>query len=339
MTNSLISIIVPVYNVEKYLPKCLESIINQSYKNIEIILIDDGSTDKSGFICDEYRLKDDRIKVIHQTNHGIGYTRNRGLECAKGDYIGFVDSDDFIDENMFFYLHDIISHNNADIACCSSYRIELDKSIRICYNNFQDQSNFLNDDIFENYLKCIFGFMLWNKLFRTSLIKDIRFPLTPIGEDLWFLLQSFYLAQKVSCINIPLYYYVKRGTSLTEVQKKNDIDKTMTLFKINNKIFNFIKEKKPKVLPLVVNNYVKYLTELYQSVCLDGQFDTLRKQILNELFNNNDIIKKNCVIKGSKKIKINCLLYCNALFPLLAYYEKYIGGIEKKIRKNFKKRK
>lgn len=105
MEQELISIIVPVYNVERHLPKCLDSIINQAYKNIEIILIDDGSTDNSGVICDEYKLKDNRINVIHQANHGIGYTRNIGLQNANGKFIGFVDSDDFIDENMFLRLY------------------------------------------------------------------------------------------------------------------------------------------------------------------------------------------------------------------------------------------
>lgn len=105
MKDDLISVIVPVYNVEKYLHKCINSILNQTYKNLEIILIDDGSTDNSGKICDEYALKDNRIKVIHKENGGLSSARNAGLDICSGDYIGFVDSDDYIAEDMYEYLY------------------------------------------------------------------------------------------------------------------------------------------------------------------------------------------------------------------------------------------
>lgn len=110
-----ISIIVPIYNVEKYLPQCLDSIINQTYKNLEIILIDDGSTDNSGKICDKYKLLDNRIIVIHKSNGGLSDARNTGINIATGDYISFVDADDFIDKNMYTILFQKINTTNADI--------------------------------------------------------------------------------------------------------------------------------------------------------------------------------------------------------------------------------
>ena len=115
----LISIIIPVYNVEKYLRKCLDSIINQTYKKLEIILIDDGSTDNSGKICEEYAKKDDRIIVIHKENAGVSSARNRGIELANGKYIGFIDSDDWIEENMYETLYQNLLQFDVDISMCN----------------------------------------------------------------------------------------------------------------------------------------------------------------------------------------------------------------------------
>ena len=119
MDNPLISIIIPVYNVEKYLAKCVESVINQTYKKIQIILIDDGSTDNSGKICDDFKLKDNRIEVIHKKNGGLSDARNAGLKIVKGDYIGFIDSDDYIEKDMYETLLCLLIENNADISIVS----------------------------------------------------------------------------------------------------------------------------------------------------------------------------------------------------------------------------
>ena len=116
--ENLISVIVPVYNVEKYLDKCINSLINQSYNNLEIILIDDGSTDNCGEICDKYALKDNRIKVIHKKNEGLSAARNLGISISKGDYIIFIDSDDWVDKEILLKLLNLIKKYNSDIAVC-----------------------------------------------------------------------------------------------------------------------------------------------------------------------------------------------------------------------------
>ena len=120
--NDLISVIVPVYNVEKYLVQCINSILNQTIKNLEIILVDDGSLDNSGKICDEFSKKDDRIVAIHKENNGLSSARNAGLEIANGNYIGFVDSDDWLDEHMYEILLKLIKENNSDISCCDFFK-------------------------------------------------------------------------------------------------------------------------------------------------------------------------------------------------------------------------
>lgn len=117
----LISIIVPVYNVKDYVEKCLDSICGQTYKNLEIVVVDDGSTDGSGEICDTYAQKDPRVKVIHRENRGVSAVRNEGLDIALGEYIGFVDGDDWIDSDMYEFLYELLIVNEADISVCSHY--------------------------------------------------------------------------------------------------------------------------------------------------------------------------------------------------------------------------
>ena len=125
--NNLISVIIPVYNVEQYLSKCLDSVVNQTYKNLEVILVDDGSTDNSGKICDEFALKDNRIIVIHKSNGGLSSARNEGLKFAKGQYVGFVDSDDYIEIGMYEKLLEVSLKYGSDVVCSNYYRVTNNK--------------------------------------------------------------------------------------------------------------------------------------------------------------------------------------------------------------------
>ncbi|MBR1540013.1 MAG: glycosyltransferase [Clostridia bacterium] len=131
MEEELISIIVPVYKVEKYLDKCINSIVSQTYKNLEVILVDDGSPDSCGKMCDEWTQKDTRIKVIHKENGGLSDARNFGLDCAKGKYIQFVDSDDYIEKDMIEFLYKNLKENNADISICSNYMVDEENVINV----------------------------------------------------------------------------------------------------------------------------------------------------------------------------------------------------------------
>ena len=126
MYNDLISVIVPVYNIEKYLPRCVDSILNQSYKNIEIILVDDGATDNCPTICDEYAKKDGRVVVVHKVNGGLSSARNAGLDVAKGEYIVTVDGDDFVAQDYVWHLYKILKDNNCRIGCCSHYTLRVE---------------------------------------------------------------------------------------------------------------------------------------------------------------------------------------------------------------------
>lgn len=209
----LISIIVPVYNVEGYLKKCLNSICDQTYKNLEIIIVDDGSTDCSGKICDDYTRKDKRIRVIHQVNGGLSAARNKGLDVATGEYIGFVDGDDWIDNDMYEFLYYLLSQHKADISICSHY-VEKGNATKVKYasNAVQEMSSkeaiqlLAEDKVIRNYA--------WDKLFKRSLFAQLRFPLNRYFEDIAVMYLVFYEASKVILKGCPKYHYLYRDNSI-----------------------------------------------------------------------------------------------------------------------------
>ena len=170
-----ISIIVPIYNIEKYLPRCLDSILAQTYKNLEVILVDDGSVDNSGMIADKYARKDQRIKVIHQVNQGVSVARNTGIDLATGDYIGFVDGDDYIEPDMYEILMRIIDEQQVDIAHCG-YQMVYPSKTEYYYNTKKKIK--MNRE--EGVLELLRGRKvepgLWNKLYNAKLFDQVRLP-------------------------------------------------------------------------------------------------------------------------------------------------------------------
>ena len=186
----LISVIIPVYNVEKYLDRCVESVVNQTYKNLEIILIDDGSTDNCLAKCDEWARKDSRIKVIHKKNGGLSDARNAGLKIAQGKYIGFVDSDDWIRCDMYQMLYERLQIDDSDIAACGVEMIWEDgKSSQLltkmgkCVLNKQEAMRAIVE---ETWLKQ----PVWYKLYRTESIQGILFPIGKYHEDVFWSYQA-----------------------------------------------------------------------------------------------------------------------------------------------------
>ncbi|MDD3013606.1 MAG: glycosyltransferase [Candidatus Gastranaerophilales bacterium] len=214
--NDLVSIIIPVYNVEKYLTACLESVVNQDYKNVEVILVNDGSSDGSPEICDKYASKDNRIIVIHKGNSGVSSARNEALKVAKGKYVTFVDSDDLIRPNMIDRLVDDISTYSADIAVCGT-EIFYEKNypdLNKLYSNdkkyIYDGEDALKDLLYQkNITNALHG-----KLYKKSLFDDANFSEDlAIGEDLYINYQLFSVAKKIVRINDQLYLYLQREGS------------------------------------------------------------------------------------------------------------------------------
>ena len=231
----LISVVVPVYNVEKYLNKCLDSIIGQTYRNLEIILVDDGSTDDSGAICDVYREKDSRVRVVHQKNQGLSGARNTGINIANGDLLGFVDSDDYIVENMYERLLEILLENDAQISICDCECI-MEAGEEISHQEYPKlETEVLNK---EQAFQRLDGFSYpywkyvtaWNKLYRKHLFDEIRYPIGKKNEDEFIAHILFSKAECLAVISEPLYMYVQRTDSIMGgSQKKKHIDAVYAL--------------------------------------------------------------------------------------------------------------
>ena len=209
-----ISVIIPVYNCEKYLSACLESVLNQTYQNFEIVLVDDGSKDASGVICDQYAEKDDRICVVHQKNHGVSHARNTGMKQATGDAVSFIDSDDTLEPDMYELLSNVMLEHGADIAHCGFCRVEsnMRKPIygtgTLCVQNKgQALASFLAGDLFNG--------ALWNKLFRIEILKGVCFrEELRINEDVLFCFEAFQNAEKSVFTDQAKYnYYVRENSS------------------------------------------------------------------------------------------------------------------------------
>lgn len=215
MEKDKISVIVPVYKVEKYLPKCLDSIINQTYKNLEIILVDDGSPDNSGKICDEYAEKDSRIKVFHKKNGGLASARNAGIAVMTGDYVTFIDSDDYIKENMIERMAELRNKENADVVQISFEREESEFDKQCSYDACP--SIIVGKENIKNYaLDRIYRPEACGKLYKTLLLEKIRFDeKIKYAEDLEFGLRFYKNVKKALICDEKLYFYRQNNNSLT----------------------------------------------------------------------------------------------------------------------------
>lgn len=209
-----ISVIVPIYKVEDYLHRCVDSIINQTYTNLDIILVDDGSPDNCPMICDEYAKKDTRIRVIHKKNGGLSDARNAGLEIATGEYIGFVDSDDWIHKDMYSILYNIMMKKQCDIVECNAtkiYDIINDKDINFKYRFFNyTKENAIEELISEKTIQQT----VWNKLYKKELIQDIFFEKGKVHEDEFWTYQAINKCNNLIHVDLDLYYYFQRENSI-----------------------------------------------------------------------------------------------------------------------------
>lgn len=210
----LISVIVPVYKVEAYLDKCVSSIVNQTYKNLEIILVDDGSPDNCGVMCDAWAKRDSRIRVIHKENGGLSDARNAGMAAATGALMGFVDSDDSLHPEMYRRLYDNMQENGSDIAACGVEMVWEDETpsrpLTCCGCCVMATEEAMRASIEESWLKQ----PVWYKLYKTELIRDIPFAVGKCHEDVFWTYQAVARAKRVSVFDTVGYYYLQRGGSI-----------------------------------------------------------------------------------------------------------------------------
>lgn len=247
--DPLVSVVIPVYNVNRYLPQCLESVISQTYRNIEIIIIDDGSTDDSGSICDRYAKRDARIHVIHSNNRGLAAARNLGLEYVKGEYISFIDSDDWIDPHTIETFIRAAVHTKADIVVARHCTELVEKTIHPVKTT-EFAHTYHGQDILTAFADGLFYQVAWNKLYCSECFKDIRFPDGKNYEDVfttWKLMKN--LSEdggSVTVIQDELIHFRARKSSITHTWTFNN---TRDCWEAYHTLFEVLPEYQEKFLP------------------------------------------------------------------------------------------
>lgn len=236
MEEALVSIVIPVYNVEKYVEKCVNSVLAQSYRNTEIILVDDGATDGSPTLCDQYAEKDDRVKVIHKKNGGLSDARNAGIEFATGEYLMFVDGDDYISPDMVEILYNAITREKAELSICNFLYVTGDAALMDDNNTnlpIQDEvisgEIVLKEKLFEP--KSWYWVTAINKLYDKRLFNEIRFEKGKIHEDEFILHKIMLQCKRIACVSDGLYFYVQRTQSIMHSKLSiKALDKTEAFF-------------------------------------------------------------------------------------------------------------
>ncbi len=293
--SELVSVVIPIYNSEKYLRKCLDSIMSQTYSNLEIILLNDGSTDKSGDICKEYAAYDSRVKYIYKQNEGQSITRNRGIEEANGRYLYFMDSDDYVERTFIEDALNKMSIHNADSVIFNYYHVGDGDEIRKETDFLQGSYNIAKqEDRFKFFVtvflwyKC--GFEVWNRIYDANIIKnnDIRFPVFQpvVGEDVCFNLLYFLCAGKVYVSNDRYYYYAhNEGSTMDLNNGEVQIDRYNEISKNG---YSFITNK--GTLQYFVDNYVFIHILLVYHELMHYSLKESRKQL--ELISDKEYFKR-----------------------------------------------
>ena len=301
--NDLISIIIPVFNVEQYIERCIKSVIKQSYKNIEIIIINDGTQDSSGEICDKYAMKDCRIRLIHKENEGVSKSRNIGIGMATGKYITFIDSDDYVEKDYIKVLYELCNKNDADISICGVKDIEdiediedtekikkQSKSVKKTCNSKEAVKELL----LEKYFTCV----IWGKIYKKTLFKQEKFNEDiKIAEDFDLLIRVMQKCKKISINTFEkMYCYQIRKDSVTAQNYNKDFENEI---KITERILKKFEKEENEFLNYAIKRYIR-----------------INVSCINKILKNNiedNKIQKICIL-ASKFKKKNNELFDNKLF-------------------------
>lgn len=309
----MFSIIVPVYNVEKYLDKCLASISEQTFKEFECIVVDDGSPDNSNDIIDRYVNKDQRFKVIHQKNMGISAARNAGLAIAQGDYVAFVDSDDYISNEYLEKFALKIANTDADIVICGFIEVLKDSQKTVC---FEAPST---EVIKQNILADIWPSYPWNKCYKKYLFENIRFPVGKIFEDLLTIPEVCLNAHKIVCIPEKLYYYNRQN--LNSITSNLSTEKRYDVFKGRFKNRQLAVQKQIPCLNLLDKKMVKETMITLLRNCNDNELSESQEQEMCDYLKER--LDKSEVVGLRDKFWVKMLLAKRK--KLCAWYARYRG--------------
>jgi glycosyltransferase involved in cell wall biosynthesis len=296
-----ISIIIPVYNVESYLRTCIDSVANQTYTNLEIILVNDESQDSSGQICEEYALKDKRIKVIHQKNAGAGAARNSGVNVAKGKYIGFVDGDDWVEADMFYTMVTIAEDHNLEIVECS-FTEKNSKNDVIAASN--SDCKLIVESSVDSYKRIISQtmFSVWRRLYKSKIVKGYNFLEQKTAEDVFFTIDIVIKTNRLGYFPFPFYNYRINPASVTrQSYSKKDFDALEAALYLHDKVVTFFPN----------NHEIKLI---------------VRQHLLKRLFRHYRLLNYNSSIDPDFKHRLDAKRLIDK-----HYNKKYGGPIEIKI--------
>lgn len=317
--ETLLSVIVPVYNVEAYLPRCVDSILSQTHQNLELILVDDGARDNSGAICDDYAARDSRVKVIHQENGGLSSARNAGLDVAKGEYIAFVDSDDWVTTDAYAHLLDLAEKYEVKLVCGGRYDVNEKtgaKTVGLC----PEQETVISAE------ELVGRIFLWDgcdssacdKLYHRSILENYRFPEGKVCEDVPVTYKIVLSAERVAMSDRPFYHYYHRAGSISKTSAITE--KTFHFSQHTETIYPYIRENHPSIEPQARYLRVRSLSHIL--LLLEQAGETVRKLFAAEYCHARKELRKHTVFiitspYFGKKEKITDLLLNLGLYRML----------------------
>jgi glycosyltransferase involved in cell wall biosynthesis len=310
-----ISIIVPVYNVEKYLNKCVDSILNQTFKDFELILVDDGSPDNSGAICDQYAKEDTRVRVIHKENGGLSSARNAGIEVAQGKFLGFVDSDDYIAEDMYELLYNNILREDADLSVCGIYHVYEGKELEVKPEKYlilnRDEATVLifhGNQISDHAV---------NKLYSKEIFSDLRYPIGKYHEDSFTIVGILDQCEKVVVDTRQKYYYYHRDDSITsQIFSKKHLE-YITAWEQNEQAVS----GRSKEIDEAAHQRVCFANFLVLDKIVNANMEKSVPEIgtiVNYLKTNYMFIMKNKIFTRNRKFALNMLMISLSFYKLLS---------------------
>lgn len=329
MREALISVIVAVYNIEEYLPRCIESILAQTYRHLEIILVDDGSTDGSGAICDDYAARDARIQVIHKQNGGLSDARNAGLDIAKGEYIGFVDGDDWIEPDMYYAMYEACVAAGAQLAACRYKQITKSGIIDASAGNSVSLSKtealeiyVCGDERYQIYNS------VWSKLFARTLIQDMRFPVGKNSEDIMFTTRAFCRMERLAYLDKAYYNYVldREGSIMNEKAGERRIKDEIPFWR--EQIAHIRDAGMSELSDKAAYHFYRRLLFYYIDFMEQKQTGSYAKEIIRQLRDDKEIIRRiygmDYVATGDK-VRMKLVLACPGFYyRIVKLYDKYV---------------
>lgn len=325
MNNPIVSVVVPVYNVKRYLPKCLDSLISQTLKNLEIIAIDDGSTDGSSSLLDTYSSKDERIRVFHVNNGGVSSARNIGLSLATGKYVGFVDSDDSVEPAMFETMVDVAERTGSDFVQCE-FMINYESGKTELSRNGEDEIVYNRNGALGALMNLRINYNVWSKIYRRERLSGLKFfEQWHYAEDCRFVIDFLLRAKKVCSIPDVLYHYYERAGSLSH----NAIDEDKV---IGLEIYDLLKERmandnnlKSVVVDRELYENLKYLNS---AIGHSNIKDELIMTMVRRIQNNRHAICRNRFMSNKEKTMAKVVSYCPFLYIFIVKSVKRIKGIK-----------